>query len=72
LRRRYRLEVALATVADPRSLPQLTALFDADIAAGTDAIGVGARRTEDGIRFHFPVSILAWERRAADAMSGMS
>ena len=68
----YRLEVALATVADPRSLPQLTALFDADITAGTDAIGVGARRTADGIRFHFPVSILAWERRAADAMSRMS
>ena len=59
----YRLEVALATVADQSLLPQLTALFDSDIAAGADALGVGARRTESGIRFHFPISILAWERR---------
>ena len=37
---------------------------DSDSAAGTDPIGVGARRTEDNIRFHVPVSILAWERRS--------
>jgi ubiquinone/menaquinone biosynthesis C-methylase UbiE len=57
----YRLEVALAAVTDRHTLPQLTALFDADIAGGTDAIGVGARRADDGIRFYFPVSIMAWE-----------
>jgi SAM-dependent methyltransferase len=57
----YRLDVALADVADPGVLPELTALLDADIAAGSDAIGVGARRTGDGIRFHFPVSIMAWQ-----------
>jgi hypothetical protein len=58
----YRLDVALADVAAPSALPQLAALLEADIAASTNALGVGARHTGEGIRFHFPVSIMAWQR----------
>jgi hypothetical protein len=36
-------------------------MFDTDIASGEDRIGVGAWRSSTGIRFHFPVSIIAWE-----------
>jgi ubiquinone/menaquinone biosynthesis C-methylase UbiE len=58
----YRLEARLDTLADAEDMPALIALFDADIAGGTDRIGVGAWRAGDGIGFHFPVSIIAWER----------
>jgi hypothetical protein len=37
-------------------------MFETDIDGGEDRIGVAARRAPDGIRFHFPVSIVAWER----------
>jgi SAM-dependent methyltransferase len=57
----YRLEAALDTLSDSDDMPALTAMFDADIAAGQDRIGVGAWRGPAGIRFHFPVSIVAWE-----------
>jgi SAM-dependent methyltransferase len=56
----YRLEALLAPLADSADMPALTALFEADIASGQDRIGVGAWRAADGIRFHFPVSIVAW------------
>jgi ubiquinone/menaquinone biosynthesis C-methylase UbiE len=58
----YRLEAELSTLADASDLPALVAMFDADIGSGQDRIGVGARRTHAGIQFHFPVSIVAWER----------
>lgn len=58
----YRLEALLTTLADPQDMAALTALFAADIADGMDRIGVAAWRADDGIRFHFPVSIVAWER----------
>lgn len=57
----YRLEARLDTLADSADMPALIAMFDADIANGMDRIGVGARHAPDGIRFHFPVSIIAWE-----------
>jgi ubiquinone/menaquinone biosynthesis C-methylase UbiE len=57
----YRLEARLDTLADSEDMPALIAMFDADIASGADKIGVGAWRALDGIRFHFPVSIIAWE-----------
>jgi len=59
----YRLEARLDTLADAQNMPALTALFDADIASGRDGIGVGAWHGEDGIRFHFPVSIVAWSAK---------
>jgi SAM-dependent methyltransferase len=49
-----------ATLCDERDITALTAIFDADIATGQDRIGVGAWRTPEGIRFHFPVSIVSW------------
>jgi ubiquinone/menaquinone biosynthesis C-methylase UbiE len=58
----YRLEARLETQAAAADLPALNALFDADIAGGIDRIGVGAWRAADGVRFWFPISIVAWER----------
>lgn len=58
----YRLEALLDTLADAADMTALAALFDADIASGEDRIGVAARRAVDGIRFAFPVSIVAWDR----------
>jgi len=56
----YRLEAQLATLSDAKDMAALTAMFDADIQSGQDRIGVGAWRAPEGIRFYFPVSILAW------------
>ncbi len=58
----YRLEALLASLADAHDMAALDALFDADIESGQDRIGVGAWRAADGIRFHFPISIVAWAR----------
>jgi ubiquinone/menaquinone biosynthesis C-methylase UbiE len=57
----YRLEAQLDTLADAADMPALTAMIEADIAGGQDRIGVGAWRSLTGIRFYFPVSIVAWE-----------
>lgn len=57
---RYKLEALLSTLADTQDMAALDAMFDADIASGKNWIGVQARRAEDGIRFHFPISIVAW------------
>lgn len=61
----YRLEARLDTLTDNADMPALMALFEADIARGADAIGVGAWHAPDGLRFHFPVSIVAWELNKA-------
>ena len=58
----YRLEARLDTLADAEDMPALTEMFDADIAGGQNTIGVGAWRAADGIRFLFPISIIAWEK----------
>ena len=56
----YRLEALLSTLADERDMTALSRMFEADIASGADRIGVGAWRAADGIRFYFPISIVAW------------
>lgn len=58
----YRLEALLSTLADADDMAALDEMFDADIASGKDWIGVQAWRADDGIRFHFPISIVAWQR----------
>ncbi len=58
----YRLEALLSTLADEQDMPALTGMFAADIASGNDRIGVSAWRAADGIRFYFPVSIVAWHK----------
>lgn len=60
----YRLEALLATLADEQDMAALNAMFEADIDSGEDRIGVGAWAAADGIHFHFPLSIIAWERLA--------
>ncbi|TVV69898.1 class I SAM-dependent methyltransferase [Sphingomonas solaris] len=59
----YRLEALLDTLADAEDMVGLTALFETDITSGEDRIGVAARHAADGIRFVFPVSIVAWDRQ---------
>jgi ubiquinone/menaquinone biosynthesis C-methylase UbiE len=56
----YRLEALLSTLADERDMTALNRMFEADIAGAEDRIGVGAWRAADGIRFYFPISIVAW------------
>jgi SAM-dependent methyltransferase len=58
----YRTEALLPEIADAADMPALDTLFDADIASGQDRIGVAARRTPEGIRFSFPISVVAWDR----------
>ncbi|WP_414462994.1 methyltransferase domain-containing protein [Hyphomicrobium sp. DY-1] len=60
----YRLEAQLDTLAEASDMPALTTMFDADIASGKDHIGVAAWHSTTGIRFHFPISIIAWEPRS--------
>jgi ubiquinone/menaquinone biosynthesis C-methylase UbiE len=62
----YRLEAALSTLSDEKDMAALTRMFEADIASGADRIGVGAWQAADGIRFYFPVSIVAWSVSKAD------
>jgi hypothetical protein len=56
----YRLEALLSSLADERDMAALTRMFEADIAGGEDRIGIGAWRAADGVRFLFPISIVAW------------
>jgi ubiquinone/menaquinone biosynthesis C-methylase UbiE len=57
----YRLEALLSTLSDQQDLPALSRMLEIDIDSGADHIGVGAWRAADGIRFYFPISIVAWE-----------
>jgi ubiquinone/menaquinone biosynthesis C-methylase UbiE len=56
------LDARLETLADPERMAALVALFEADVAEGQDRMGVQPRLTPDGVRFRFPISILAWRR----------
>lgn len=57
----YRLEALLSTLSDRQDLPALNRMLEDDIDSGADHIGVGAWRAVGGIRFHFPISIVAWD-----------
>lgn len=61
----YRLEARIADLSEERDMPVLSAMLGADIASGEDRIGVGAWRAEDGLRFHFPIAIVAWDKPAS-------
>lgn len=56
----YRLEARLQDQVSPEDWPALKAMFEEDIAGGQDHLGMGAWEASDGIRFYFPVSIVAW------------
>jgi ubiquinone/menaquinone biosynthesis C-methylase UbiE len=59
----HRLDARLETLADAEAMDALVALFEADVAEGADRIGVQPQLTAQGVRFRFPISILAWRRR---------
>lgn len=60
----HRIEAEVASIADAETLPALNAMLEADIDSGEDRIGVAAYRGENGLRFLFPVSVVAWDRVA--------
>lgn len=43
---------------------RIRALFEADIEAGTDTLGVSARRENNAVRLTYPVAVLAWRKSA--------
>ncbi len=45
----------------PGDADRIRALFEADIRAETDTLGVAARRENDAIRLTYPVVVLAWK-----------
>ncbi|AQS85558.1 MAG: class I SAM-dependent methyltransferase [Acetobacter aceti] len=58
----YRLESRLQDQVAPEDWNALKAIFEEDIASGQDRLGMGAWEDADGIRFYFPVSIVAWSK----------
>jgi ubiquinone/menaquinone biosynthesis C-methylase UbiE len=56
------LDARLEALADPEAMAALVAMFEADVVEGEDRMGVRPRLTPDGVRFSFPISILAWRR----------
>ena len=58
----YRLESRLQDQVAPEDCSALKAMFAEDIASGQDHLGMGAWEAEDGIRFYFPISIVAWTK----------
>ena len=47
----------------PGDAGRIGALFEAEVAAGTDTLGVAARRESGAIRITYPVLVLAWRKR---------
>ncbi|MBB3885030.1 class I SAM-dependent methyltransferase, partial [Acetobacter oeni] len=58
----YRLEACLQDQVAPEDWSALKAMFAEDIAGGQDRLGMGAWEGADGIRFYFPISIVAWSK----------
>jgi len=46
----------------PGDADRIRALFAADIAAGTDTLGVAARRESGAVRITYPVAVFAWRK----------
>lgn len=58
----YRLESRLEDQVAPEDWSALKTMFLEDIASEQDRLGMGAWQAEDGIRFHFPISIAVWTK----------
>lgn len=58
----YRLESCLSDQVAPEDEAALHALFARDIAEGQNRLGMEAWHADDGIRFFFPISIIAWHK----------
>ncbi len=48
----------------PGDADRIRALFDAEIAVGTDALGVAARRENGTVRITYPVAVFGFRKRA--------
>lgn len=63
LTKQYRLESRLEDQVAPEDWSALKAIFLEDISSGLDRLGMSAWQAEDGIRFHFPISLIAWSKQ---------
>ncbi|MDR3754729.1 MAG: methyltransferase domain-containing protein [Terracidiphilus sp.] len=48
----------------PGDAERIRALFDADILAHTDTLGVAARRENGAVRITYPIAVFAWRKPA--------
>lgn len=48
----------------PGDAERIRALFDADIRANSDTLGVAARRQDGAVRITYPIAVFAWRKPA--------
>jgi hypothetical protein len=48
----------------PGDAERIRALFDADILAHADTLGVAARRKDNAVRITYPIAVFAWRKPA--------
>lgn len=48
----------------PSDVERIRALFDADIRANTDTLGVAARRENGAVRITYPIAVFTWRKPA--------
>jgi ubiquinone/menaquinone biosynthesis C-methylase UbiE len=57
-------ELLAGSFPKPGDADRIRALFDADIRAGTDTLGVAARRENGEVRITYPIAVFAWRKPA--------
>jgi ubiquinone/menaquinone biosynthesis C-methylase UbiE len=58
------VELLAGSFPKPGDSERIRALFDADIRANIDTLGVAARRENDAIRITYPIAVFAWRKPA--------
>jgi hypothetical protein len=66
---RYGLQMGLENLLSgsfpkPGDADRIRALFNAEVLAGTDSLGVAARREAEAVRITYPVVVVAWQKQA--------
>jgi SAM-dependent methyltransferase len=66
---RYGLQMGLENLLSgsfpkPGDADRIRALFNAEVLAGTDSLGVAARREAEAVRITYPVVVMAWQKQA--------
>jgi SAM-dependent methyltransferase len=56
-------ELLAGSFPKPGDADRIRALFETEIRAGSDTLGVAARRENDKIRLTYPVVVLAWSKQ---------
>jgi SAM-dependent methyltransferase len=55
-------ELLAGSFPNPGDAERIRALFDADILAHNDTLGVAARRDESKVRITYPIAVFAWRK----------